>query len=196
MDDLIGSQPRFACRQVEDLLLIALQGRLTVEVGVELLDRLSTVSHMGPPRVVLNVAEMTDLDSSGAEVLLDAYVATGLRAGTLVLSNATARLRRLLERNGVLPIVELFADEATAVAALRSRTPIQKPIPRSSLADVVMSARPIDLNSFEFVRIAALRTAQLLGGCTPLVPKGLKPATTAMREVASGKVRAIVRRWS
>ena len=49
------------------------------------------------------------------------------------------------------------------------------------------------LNSFEFVKVSALRTAQLMRGCTPRVPTCGKLTTTAQREVAGGKVCALPR---
>jgi DNA-directed RNA polymerase subunit K/omega len=52
-----------------------------------------------------------------------------------------------------------------------------------------MIARPPNSNAFEFVRVAALRAAQLMAGCVPRVPVSDKPAITAQREVAEGKVR-------
>ncbi|MCC7009943.1 MAG: DNA-directed RNA polymerase subunit omega [Acidobacteria bacterium] len=44
------------------------------------------------------------------------------------------------------------------------------------------------MGRFEFVKIAALRTAQLVRGSTPRVATCLKPTTTAQREVAAGKI--------
>ena len=49
------------------------------------------------------------------------------------------------------------------------------------------------VGKFEFVKLAALRTAQLMRGCTPRVPAGGKPTTTAQREVAGGKVCGVPR---
>jgi DNA-directed RNA polymerase subunit K/omega len=46
---------------------------------------------------------------------------------------------------------------------------------------------------FEFVRLATLRAAQLMRGCTPRVAVGFKPTTTAQREIAAGKVIALPR---
>jgi DNA-directed RNA polymerase subunit K/omega len=46
-----------------------------------------------------------------------------------------------------------------------------------------------EIGKFEFVKLAALRAAQLMRGCTPRVPAGFKRTTTAQREVASGMVR-------
>lgn len=50
-----------------------------------------------------------------------------------------------------------------------------------------------DVGKFEFVRLATLRTAQLVRGCTPRVPVCSKPTTTAQREVADGAVRGLPR---
>jgi DNA-directed RNA polymerase subunit K/omega len=50
-----------------------------------------------------------------------------------------------------------------------------------------------DVGKFEFVRVAALRTAQLMRGCTPRVAAGGKPTTTAQREIACGKVASAPR---
>lgn len=45
-----------------------------------------------------------------------------------------------------------------------------------------------NIGRFEFARLAALRAAQLMRGCTPRVAVGHKMTTTALREVADGKV--------
>ena len=50
-----------------------------------------------------------------------------------------------------------------------------------------------DVGKFEFVRLATLRTAQLMRGCTPRVPVCSKATTTAQREVANGTVRSLPR---
>jgi hypothetical protein len=44
------------------------------------------------------------------------------------------------------------------------------------------------MGNFEFVIVAALRSAQLMRGCTARVACSLKKTTTARHEVASGKV--------
>ncbi len=50
---------------------------------------------------------------------------------------------------------------------------------------------PEDANSFEFARVASLRAAQLMLGCTPRVEHATKHTVTAQREVAEGKVSRI-----
>lgn len=56
-----------------------------------------------------------------------------------------------------------------------------------------MIFRTSEMTGFEFARIAALRAAQLVRGCTPRVSGHHSPATMAQREVAEGKVSAIPR---
>jgi DNA-directed RNA polymerase subunit K/omega len=48
-------------------------------------------------------------------------------------------------------------------------------------------------NSFEFVRVASLRAAQLMRGCVAHVEASKKAVITAQREVAQGLVRALPR---
>jgi DNA-directed RNA polymerase subunit K/omega len=52
---------------------------------------------------------------------------------------------------------------------------------------------PADVGKFEFVRLSTLRATQLIQGCTPRVPIGHKPTTTAQREVSEGKVGGLPR---
>ena len=56
-----------------------------------------------------------------------------------------------------------------------------------------MIHRPSTTNAFEFVRVASLRAAQLMRGCTSRVPDSHRKVITAQLEVAADKVRAIVR---
>lgn len=52
---------------------------------------------------------------------------------------------------------------------------------------------PLEIGRFEFAKLAALRTAQLMRGCTPRVALCCKLTTTALREVADGKVAGLPR---
>jgi len=56
-----------------------------------------------------------------------------------------------------------------------------------------MKFRPSDISNFEFVKLSALRAAQLMRGCTPRVPVGHKLTTTAQWEVASRQVCGVPR---
>jgi hypothetical protein len=51
-----------------------------------------------------------------------------------------------------------------------------------------MTIRPAHLNAFEFAMISALRTRQLLAGCTPRLSGTYNATTMAQMEVAHGYV--------
>ena len=53
-----------------------------------------------------------------------------------------------------------------------------------------MVHRSSGANAFEFIRVASLRAAQLMQGCTPLVSQSHRSVLTAQLEVAAGKIRA------
>ena len=53
-----------------------------------------------------------------------------------------------------------------------------------------MIQRPTSIGSFRFVILSALRTKQLVRGCTPRVVAGRRPSITAQMEVADGKITA------
>lgn len=48
--------------------------------------------------------------------------------------------------------------------------------------------RPDGLGAFEFVILAALRTAQLMRGCAPKVSGAIKHTTLAQIEIAEGMI--------
>ena len=51
-----------------------------------------------------------------------------------------------------------------------------------------MVNRPPEMNPFEFIAMATLRTAQLIRGCVPRVPSGHKFTTTAQLEIIAGQI--------
>jgi hypothetical protein len=52
----------------------------------------------------------------------------------------------------------------------------------------VMVTRPATVNVYEFIAVSALRTQQLLAGCTPRLPGDHAPMVMAQMEVAAGCV--------
>lgn len=54
-----------------------------------------------------------------------------------------------------------------------------------------MIVRPVEMSAFEFVVISALRTAQLMRGCTARVTTRVRHTTTAQAEVAAGCIERL-----
>jgi DNA-directed RNA polymerase subunit K/omega len=62
----------------------------------------------------------------------------------------------------------------------------------SSIQEIALIQNPAETR-FAFVKIASLRAAQLMRGCTPRVAVSFKVTRTAQREVAEGKVSSLPR---
>jgi hypothetical protein len=62
--------------------------------------------------------------------------------------------------------------------------------PRRNEVGVVMIQRPTTIGSSRFVILFALRTKQLVRGCTPRVVADRRPSITAQMEVADGRITA------
>ena len=56
-----------------------------------------------------------------------------------------------------------------------------------------MTDPTLEIGKFEFVKLSALRAAQLMRGCTPRVPACGKRTTTARHEVAAGMIVGLPR---
>jgi len=54
-----------------------------------------------------------------------------------------------------------------------------------------MIVRPVSLNAYEFVVVAALRARQLMAGCVPRLAGEHTPSTMAQMEVADGRVARV-----
>lgn len=97
--------------------------------------------------------------------------------------------------DGVLALRQLRSAVASGPAAAEVRATVVAPMTRR--APGAEAIRPVqgacmidsaEIGRFEFVKLASLRTVQLMRGCTPRVAAGWKRTTTAQREVADGKV--------
>ena len=112
-----------ASRQVGDVLLVTLGGRLEGEAGAALLNWLPGARDATLPQVVVNLADVTSIDRAGANALMDARSATAARHGTFALAGPTALVYNSLRQFGVLGAIEIFADADGAMDAMTRRQP-------------------------------------------------------------------------
>ena len=105
------------------MLLARVEGDLDMASAAQLRDPLEAAWTAGPElrHIVLNVKGLSFLDSTGIAVILGRYRAALARGGRLVVVDANARVRRMLEISGALRLVELAGSEAEALARLAPR---------------------------------------------------------------------------
>jgi anti-sigma B factor antagonist len=105
-------------REVSGVTILDLTGKITLgEGGKALRDEVRAHLAKGVRKMVLNLAEVSYIDSSGLGELVSAYTATKNLGGELKLMNLTHKVRDLLVITKLLTVFDVKEDEAAAVAS-------------------------------------------------------------------------------
>lgn len=103
-------------REKEGITILDLKGRLTVgEAATSLREHLSKVASEGKVNVILNLAEVEYIDSTGLGNLVISYTSLKKSGGALKLLNLNRRNIELLVLTKLTTVFELFDDEQEAV---------------------------------------------------------------------------------
>ena len=103
-------------RTVGNITILDVSGPLAEGDGDEVFrDAVNALVERGRTRVLLNLAEVPFLDSTGLGVLASKHVTLRRRDGQLKICNISARIRRVLETTKLLHVFEVFDSEAEAV---------------------------------------------------------------------------------
>ena len=71
--------------------------------------------HQGKKNVLLNLAQVSYVDSAGLGAIVSAYTTVTREGGSLKLSNVTKKLQELLSITKLLTVFETFDNEDEAV---------------------------------------------------------------------------------
>ena len=108
---------KLTTRQVNEVTVIDVSGRITLGEGSSLLrDELRSLIGSNRRKILLNLADVSYVDSSGIGQLVAALTTVNSLGGQLKLLNLTKRLKELLQMTKVISIFEVFDDEKKAVA--------------------------------------------------------------------------------
>ena len=108
-------------RTVENVVVLDLQGRITLGDGDELLkDKVNSLTNQGLKNIVLNLAEVPYVDSAGLGEIVRTYTTVSRQGGSLKLLNLTKRITDLLSITKLLTVFETFDSEDEAVRSYRN----------------------------------------------------------------------------
>lgn len=107
-----------------DVTIVNASGRLTLGEGTSTLrKRMRELVDGGSRRIVLNMADVTYMDSSGVGELVAAYTTVTAGGGELKLSILGKRVHELLYITKLCTVFESFEDEASAIASFSAAKP-------------------------------------------------------------------------
>ena len=103
-------------RQVGDVTVVDVSGRITLGEGSSnLRDGIRDLVTKGSKKILLNLAEVSYIDSSGIGELVSGFTSVANAGGHLKLIGLTKRVKDLLQITKLYTVFEVFEDESSAV---------------------------------------------------------------------------------
>jgi len=111
---------KVATRQVDGVTILDLSGRITLGEGsVTLRDAVRDLLAKGSKKILLNLAEISYIDSSGIGELVSAFTSVKNAGGELKLLNLTHKVKDLLQITKLYTVFDVWDDEASAVTSFK-----------------------------------------------------------------------------
>ena len=109
---------KLTTRDVSGVSIVEGGGKITLgEGGVALREEVRKLLAEGKKKIVLNLAEVNYIDSSGLGELVSSYTAVKNAGGELKLLNLTSKVRDLLVITKLVTVFDVKDDEASAVSS-------------------------------------------------------------------------------
>ena len=114
---------QISTRQSGDVTILDLKGKATIGVASDLLrSHLRELVDHGTRKLLLNMADMTQVDSSGLGVIGGTDASLRRQGGSLKFLRPTGRVLAVLRVTHLLDIIPSFDDETEALASFRPRS--------------------------------------------------------------------------
>jgi anti-sigma B factor antagonist len=109
---------KFNTRQVDGITILDLSGRITLGDGsVTLRDAIRDLVNKGSKSILLNLGDISYIDSSGIGELVSGFTSVRNAGGELKLLNLTKKVHDLLQITKLYTVFDVKDDEASAVAS-------------------------------------------------------------------------------
>ena len=109
-----------ASREVDGVTVLDLSGRITLGEGsVQLRDAIRGLISKGQKNILLNLAEVNYIDSSGLGELVSAFTTAKNQQADVKLLNLTKKVHDLLQLTKLYTVFDIKDDEAGAIASFK-----------------------------------------------------------------------------
>jgi anti-sigma B factor antagonist len=106
-------------RTVGDVVIVDVSGKITLGDGGDaiLKDKMRSLIQQNQKKVLLNLGEVSYVDSAGLGEIVQAYAAVTKSGGALKLMNTTKRIKDLLSITKLLTVFDTYDSEAEAITS-------------------------------------------------------------------------------
>ncbi len=111
---------KISTRQVDGVTILDLSGRITLGEGsVQLRDAVRELLAKGQKHILLNLADVNYIDSSGIGELVSAFTTVRNQGGELKLLKLTKKVHDLLQITKLYTVFDIKDDEAVAIGSFK-----------------------------------------------------------------------------
>ncbi len=101
--------------------ILDVDGPITIGPGAEqLTDKVRSLLHQGQKHLLINLAGVPYMDSTGLGAMVHAYATATRQGGSVKLLNSTKKLHDLLVITKLATVFEQFDNEPVAIASFRA----------------------------------------------------------------------------
>ena len=104
-------------RASDGVTVLDIHGKITIEVTAQLRKELADLLEAGRNKILLNLGDVSFMDSSGIGELVRSYHSVMRAEGEVKLLNLTKKIKALLAITKLLTIFECYDDESEAIAS-------------------------------------------------------------------------------
>lgn len=111
-------------RKVGSVVVVDVKGKITLGDGGDVLlrDKIRSLAQQGERKIVLNLAQVSYVDSAGLGEIVQGYATLTKNGGAMKLLNVTKRIHDLLAITKLLTVFECFDSETDAVGSFAATT--------------------------------------------------------------------------
>lgn len=107
-------------RKIGEVNVVDINGKITLGEGnIILRDTIRNLLSRGEKKILLNLGDVTYIDSSGIGELVSSFTTTTNQGGQLKLLNLTKKVQDLLQITKLLTVFEVFTNEGEAIASYK-----------------------------------------------------------------------------
>ena len=103
-------------RVIGDVHILDISGKIILGQGTMVVrNTIKDLLHNGAKDIVLNLAEVNHIDSSGVGELVSSFTAVAKEGGQLKLLNLSTKVREILAITRLLTVFQVYGNEQAAV---------------------------------------------------------------------------------
>ena len=118
-------------RRIEDVTVLDLKGRIRITTRARgLHNSIRSLVQEGKTRILLNLSQVTHIDSSGLDELVASCVTVNIKGGEIKLLHLTEQMREVITTANLSAAFDIYNNEYDAIASFKREVlRVPKPLP-------------------------------------------------------------------